>query len=413
MSIVMTGFASIETAINATKKGVYHYLTKPFELDVLLELVQRGYLEKFKIDGQQLIRQDKPNQADDKNTESTKLSSYVYTDNFKIEAPTAEDTSFGMIGRSKKMKQVFARIKKVASSASTVLITGPSGTGKELVARAIHDLSFRASKRMVSVNCGAIPAELLESELFGHMRGAFTGAISDKKGRFEQADRSSIFLDEIGDMPMALQVKILRVLQNREVEPVGHTETKAVDVRIIAATHRNLEKEITEGNFREDLFYRLNVIPISIPPLLERREDIPLLISYFLSKFVSADGRNNLDFNSEALELLMGYDWPGNVRELENLIERLVILKGGSVISSGDLPAKFFRNRMPFDCYKQLVELPDNGIDLKNILSEIEDSLILQALDKTKGNKNRASKLLYLNRTTLIEKMKKKGLSFQ
>jgi transcriptional regulator with PAS, ATPase and Fis domain len=315
-----------------------------------------------------------------------------------------------MVGRSKQMKQVFERIKKVASSDSTIFISGPSGTGKELVANALHNLSTRKTHNMVSVNCGAIPSELLESELFGHEKGAFTGAISSRKGRFEMAHRGSIFLDEIGDMPLLLQVKILRVLQNRVIERVGSTETTEIDVRIITATHRNLEEAVQQGNFREDLYYRLNVIPIKIPALKERREDIPLMISYFLSKFVSADLRNNIEFDDETLELLISYDWPGNVRELENLIERLVILKGGSLIKVADLPAKFLKiSPTHVESYKSLINLPEEGVDLKQLLSDIEDSLINQALDVTGGNKNQASKLLFMNRTTLIEKMKKKG----
>ena len=406
VAIVMTGFASVETAINATKKGVFHYLTKPFELDVLSDLVAKAMVKKLNIPESNF------NNADEvaKTVTTSPVSHSTVSGKYKIEAPGPEDVFCGMVGRSKQMKQVFERIKKVAASDSTVFVSGPSGTGKELVANALHNLSARKSHNMVSVNCGAIPSELLESELFGHEKGAFTGAISARKGRFELAHRGSIFLDEIGDMPLLLQVKILRVLQNRVIERVGSTETTEIDVRIITATHRNLEDAVAEGNFREDLYYRLNVIPIKIPALKERREDIPLLISYFLSKFVSADLRNNIEFEDEALDLLISYDWPGNVRELENLIERLVILKGGSLIKVADLPAKFIKV-VPQDVetYKELITLPDSGVDLKQLLSDIEDSLINQALDVTGGNKNQASKLLSMNRTTLIEKMKKKG----
>ncbi|MFA6238974.1 MAG: sigma-54 dependent transcriptional regulator [Bacteriovorax sp.] len=413
VSIVMTGFASIETAINATKKGVFHYLTKPFELEILSELVTKAFTRKLNIPESAFTSSEafiaKTNISSGGNS-STTNTPHVFQNKFKIEAPGADDIFCGMVGRSKQMKQVFERIKKVASSDSTVFISGPSGTGKELVANALHNLSPRKSHNMVSVNCGAIPSELLESELFGHEKGAFTGAISSRKGRFEMAHRGSIFLDEIGDMPLLLQVKILRVLQNRVIERVGSTETTEIDVRIITATHRNLEEAVQAGNFREDLYYRLNVIPIKIPALKERREDIPLMISYFLSKFVSADLRNNIEFEDEALELLIGYDWPGNVRELENLIERLVILKGGSFIKVSDLPAKFLKaNPQHLDTYKSLINLPEEGVDLKQLLSDIEDSLINQALEVTGGNKNQASKLLTMNRTTLIEKMKKKG----
>ncbi len=401
VAIVMTGFASIETAIAATKKGVYHYLTKPFELDVLKHLVIEAIKTKL----------------------SSKLPEISASDFFsevpkpkplgkhRLEKPSIEDIFEGMVGRSRAMKDVFERIKKVSASDSTVLIMGPSGTGKELVARAIHKKSHRSNKNRVSVNCGAIPSELLESELFGHIKGAFTGAISSRKGRFELADGGTIFLDEIGDMPFHLQVKLLRVLQERQIEIVGSSETMDVDVRVIAATHKDLEKAVIDGKFREDLFYRLNVIPIRIPALKERREDVPLLISHFLDRFVSADKSNDISFSPLAMDLMIGYDWPGNVRELENVIERLVILRGGNEILPEDLPAKIFKsNPLATKQYKTLFELPKDGVDLKQILSDIEDSLIMQAMNRTNGNKNQASKLLTLNRTTLIEKMKKKNL---
>lgn len=409
VSIVMTGFASIETAIMATKKGVFHYLTKPFELDVLSDLILKSLTLKLGYPKEMLYQ---ARAKTGKNDYSFRASYSSGGSKIKLEEPQNKDIFCGMIGRSEKMKKVFERIQKVAKSDSTVLINGPSGTGKELVARAIHLISPRSSHELISVNCGAIPGELLESELFGHIKGAFTGAISDRKGRFELANKGTIFLDEIGDMPLLLQVKLLRVLQNREIERVGANQTTPIDVRIITATHRDLEKAVIENNFREDLFYRLNVIPVTLPSLAERREDIPLLISYFLSRFVSADGRNNIDFSDDVLEVLFSYDWPGNVRELENLIERLVILRGGNTVKISDLPAKFLHHRPDIkNSLKKLITLPQEGIDLKKTLSEIEDSLILQALDSTKGNKNQASKLLHMNRTTLIEKMKKKGLS--
>lgn len=401
VSIAMTGFASIETAISATRKGVYHYLTKPFELENLQKLVIEAISNKLGIN----IASLRPE------TENVQGAVAKMIRNIKIETPSEEDVFCSMIGRSKVMKEVFERIQKVALTESTVLITGPSGTGKELVAQAIHQLSSRAEKTKVSVNCGAIPRDLLESELFGHMKGSFTGAISNRKGRFELSNKGSIFLDEIGDMPHMLQVKLLRVLQSRTIEPVGSTETINIDTRVIAATHRDLEKMVVEGKFREDLFYRLNVIPIKIPALKERREDIPLLISYFSDRFASADRSNQITFSDKALEMLLAYDWPGNVRELENIIERLVILRGGHEILPEDLPAKIFRhNPLATDHYKHIFELPEEGVDLKKVLSDIEDSLILQALSYTDGNKNQASKLLALNRTTLIEKMKKKAL---
>jgi two-component system response regulator PilR (NtrC family) len=401
VSIAMTGFASIETAIAATKKGVFHYLTKPFELDNLKKLVIAAISKRLGIE----VKESQETHFETMRIASNSSSKY------KLEMPTEDDMFCGIIGRSQVMKDVFERIQKVALTESTVLITGASGTGKELVATAVHELSSRRQAAKVSVNCGAIPSELLESELFGHIKGSFTGAISNRKGRFEMANGGSIFLDEIGDMPLLLQVKLLRVLQNRTIEPVGSGESKRVDVRVIAATHRNLEKHVDEGKFREDLFYRLNVIPVKIPSLKERREDIPLLISYFIDRYSSADKSNIISFSDEALELLLTYDWPGNVRELENIVERLVILRGGSEILPEDLPAKIFRhNPLATNQYKHIFELPNEGVDLKKILSEIEDSLIIQALGHTGGNKNQASKLLNLNRTTLIEKMKKKAI---
>lgn len=403
VSIVMTGFASIETAIAATKKGVFHYLTKPFELENLKKLVIQALQTKLAAVLPREIISEGEGVFD---SNRTRIPSKL-----KIDRPTVEDQFEGMIGRSRAMRDVFDRIQKVAKTDSTILIMGPSGTGKELVASAIHKLSSRGQRNRVSVNCGAIPGELLESELFGHIKGAFTGAISTRKGRFELAQNGTIFLDEIGDMPQLLQVKLLRVLQERQIEPVGSSENIDIDVRVIAATHRDLEKAVQEGKFREDLFYRLNVIPIRMPALKERREDIPLLISHFLDRFVSADRSNEISFAPLTMDLLMGYDWPGNVRELENVIERLVILRGGNEILPEDLPAKIFRsNPLATHTYKTLFELPEPGVDLKQILSDIEDSLIMQAMNRTGGNKNQASKLLTLNRTTLIEKMKKKNL---
>jgi len=406
-SVVMTGFASIETAIAATKRGAFHYLTKPFELDVLKQLVFNGFRERLGIELNGVTNSG----TDEGGQMRSGRAARPMIPQLKLERPIAEDMFYGMVGRSAAMKEVFERIKKVAKSDSTVLITGPSGTGKELVANAIHKLSNRGSAPRVSVNCGAIPGELLESELFGHIKGAFTGAISNRKGRFELAHQGTLFLDEIGDMPLLLQVKLLRVLQLRQIEPVGSSEAVDVDVRMVAATHRDLELQVKDGRFREDLFYRLNVIPVKLPALKERREDIPLLISYFLDRFTSADRSNEISFSHEAMDLMMSYDWPGNVRELENVIERLVILRGGNEILPEDLPSKIYRtNPLVSSQYKTIFELPDQGVDLKTILSDIEDSLILQALNRTGGNKNQASKLLSLNRTTLIEKMKKKGL---
>ncbi len=401
-AIVMTGFASIESAINATKKGVFHYLTKPFEISSLANLICELLVSKAQLSENQIRKKMIERTVKNLETECQNL----------ITAPEEDDIFCSMIGRSPVMKDLFEKIKKVAASDSTVLITGASGTGKELVADAIHSLSLRSGKPFISVNCGAIPSELLESELFGHVKGAFTGALSDRRGRFELAHQGTLFLDEIGDMPLLLQVKILRAIQSKRIEKVGGSDSISVNVRIITATHRDLEKAVKEGNFREDLYYRLNVIPLRVPSLHDRIEDISLLISYFLNKFVSADGRNRIRFASETIDLLKAHDWPGNVRELENLIERMVILRGGSVVRPSDLPSKFLDKKtvkeMSF-ISKNFLQLPDDGIDLKNFLIDLEDSLITQALKKTQNNKNQASKLLKMNRTTLIEKLKKKN----
>ncbi|NVN91411.1 MAG: sigma-54-dependent Fis family transcriptional regulator [Desulfuromonadales bacterium] len=320
-----------------------------------------------------------------------------------------------IIGRSRPMLNLFEMIEKVAESSATVLIQGESGTGKELAARAIHELSGRNTKNFVPINCAAIPDDLLESELFGHVKGSFTGAYANRIGRFEMADKGTLFLDEIGDMKAALQVKLLRVLQTREFEPVGSTKSQKVDVRIIAATNKNLEKMVISKDFREDLYYRLSVIPIHIPALRERREDIPLLIHNFLTIF-NADSRYSVKgFSREALDILCNYEWPGNVRELENLVERLVILKNSGFITPDDLPEKYLSGgsvRIQPPNLSEAEDLPQEGICLNTAVDHFENRLILQALARTGGNKKEAAALLNLKRTTLIEKLKKKNLAF-
>ncbi|RII30276.1 MAG: sigma-54-dependent Fis family transcriptional regulator [Geobacter sp.] len=319
-----------------------------------------------------------------------------------------------IIGRSAPMQALYDLIEKVAESNATVLIQGESGTGKELAARAIHQLSNRKSKNFVPVNCAAIPDDLLESELFGHVKGSFTGAFANRAGRFEMADKGTLFLDEIGDMKANLQVKLLRVLQNREFESVGSSKSQKVDVRIIAATNKNLEELVISRDFREDLYYRLSVIPITIPPLRERREDIPLLIHNFLARFNSDRKHAVKGFSRDALDTLCNYSWPGNVRELENLVERMVILKDTGFITPDDLPEKYLSGRIAV-AVPPLPDdggLPEAGICLNSAVEAFENRLILQALARTKGNKKEAASLLNLKRTTLIEKLKKKNLVY-
>jgi transcriptional regulator with PAS, ATPase and Fis domain len=313
-----------------------------------------------------------------------------------------------IIGQSPEIMAVFDLIERVADSDSTILITGESGTGKELVAKAIHYNSRRADKLMVPVNCGAIPENLLESELFGHVKGAFTGALTSRPGRFEVASSGTIFLDEIGDMSPSLQVKILRVLQERKFEPVGSTKTVEVDVRVIAATHKDLDIAVNQKTFREDLFYRLNVIPIRIPPLRDRRSDISPLIHHFLKHFNTAKRRDVGGIAPDAMELLTSYNWPGNVRELENLIERLVIIKGHGLIEIRDLPERYLQREVSMQSDKVVV--PTKGLDFNSAVDSFENTLIMQALERTGWNRNKAASLLNLNRTTLVEKIKKKGL---
>lgn len=310
-----------------------------------------------------------------------------------------------IIGRSEKMQQVFHLVEKVADCDSTILITGETGTGKGLVAKAIHENSKRKNKPFISINCGAIPENLLESELFGHVRGAFTGATVSKPGKFELARNGTVFLDEIGDMSPDLQVKVLKVLEEGEFEQVGGAKTIKVDVRIIAATNRDLPDEVQKGNFREDLFYRLYVIPIGLPSLRERKSDIPYLMAYFMEMSNRKNNRQLDGITEDALQVMLRYSWPGNVRELRNVVERVVVLKGAGKMSAHDLPDEL----KGANGYKssQSIEISDDGICLNSAVTEFEKALILQSLEKTKWVKNKAAKLLQLNRTTLVEKIKR------
>jgi transcriptional regulator with PAS, ATPase and Fis domain len=313
-----------------------------------------------------------------------------------------------IIGKSQATLQVFAGIKAAAASEATILIQGESGTGKELVARGIHYAGTRKDKNMVPVNCGGIPESLLESELFGHVKGAFTGADRNKKGLFQEAHGGTIFLDEIGDMSSDLQVKVLKVLEEGEFEQVGGAKSIHVDVRIIAATHRDLSEEVQKNNFREDLYYRLYVIPLMLPSLKDRKSDIPYLVSHFMEMSNQKNGRNVQEITDDALKLMMNYPWPGNVRELKNMVERMVVLNGSGSITAQDLPLEL-KSSHRFEP-STTIEISDEGICLNSAVTEFEKALILQSLEKTKWVKNKAAKLLHLNRTTLVEKIKRHHL---
>lgn len=379
--IILTGHATIESAIRATQKGAFHFITKPFNMEEILSLVDKALThKKLQLENQQL---------------RTELGRKYQFDQ--------------IVGQSDEIKAVLDLIERVSDSDSTVMVSGDSGTGKELIARAVHYNSNRSDQPFIPINCGAIPSELLESELFGHVKGAFTGAIANRVGRFELADGGTIFLDEIGDLEPALQVKLLRVLQERSFEPVGGTKSIQVNVRVIAATNKNLETEVEAGNFREDLFYRLNVIPLMVPALRERKTDIPLLFSHFIEHFNRTKGRKLSGITHDAMECLVNYPWPGNIRELENLVERLAILKGHGQIEVNDLPAKY-RAQAVRASDDVTFDLPDLGTDFNTAVDQFENNLILRALEKTGWNRNQAAILLRLNRTTLVEKIKKKGL---
>ncbi|MCB0378007.1 MAG: sigma-54-dependent Fis family transcriptional regulator [Bdellovibrionales bacterium] len=380
--IVLTGFASIDVAVKATKMGAYHFMTKPFNIEELVSLAEKALShKKLVFENHELKNQ---------------LQNRYQFDN--------------IIGNSEAIQKVLSMIEKVADTDSTILVTGESGTGKELIAKAIHYNSGRNNKPFIPINCGAIPSELLESELFGHVKGAFTGAISNRQGRFELANQGTLFLDEIGDLSPNLQVKLLRVLQEKRFEPVGSAKTIESDVRIIAATNIDLTKAVKEGRFREDLFYRLNVIPIKIPALRERKSDIPLLFQHFIHKFNSTKGNHITGIHPLALDRLSNYSWPGNIRELENFVERVSILKKEGMIELSDIPSHFDENQTS-QYFNHLPEdIPDDGIDFNSAVSAYENQLILNALNKTGWNRNQAAILLRLNRTTLVEKIKKKGL---
>ncbi|MCC6697512.1 MAG: sigma-54-dependent Fis family transcriptional regulator [Candidatus Hydrogenedentes bacterium] len=380
-SIMMTAYGSVETAIDAMKRGAADYIMKPFKNDEVRILIQRA------IEQSRLKRE-----------------------NIALRKEQAKRGSLeNIIGKSRAIEELREMIRRVADLPSTVAIHGESGTGKELVARGIHQLSGRASKPFVAVNCGGFPENLLESELFGHKKGSFTGAYEDKEGLFVVADGGSLFLDEIGEMPMALQVKLLRVLDNSIIVPVGGTSGRKVDVRIISATNRDLARMAQEGNFREDLYYRLNVIPITVTPLRERPDDIILLVRHFVSQHAKKMGRGDVRVSPEVETTLQGYPWPGNVRELTNLLERAVALCQGDTIELGDLPknVREYVNKPG----EEVKELPKGGLDLENYVAEIETSLIKQALQNARYSQKRAADLLGLTARSLRYRLKKYGLA--
>jgi two-component system, NtrC family, response regulator AtoC len=377
VAIVITGYGTVKDAVDAMQRGASDFIAKPFQFDELLHKLH-------------------------KSLEQRRLTS----ENAYLRSQLEERYQFGgILGRSRPMQALFQLLETVARSNSTILVTGETGTGKEVVARAIHHNSPRRAHRFVALNCSAIPETLLEAELFGHVRGAFTGAIGTRQGRFEQAHRGTLFLDEVGTMSTALQMKLLRALQEREFERVGDNQTIKVDVRVIAATNSDLTRMVADGSFREDLYYRLNVIPITLPPLRDRRSDIPLLVKHFLEKFSPA---TPMQVSQGAMRALMAYSWPGNVRQLENAIERAVALSSGRTeMDVTDLPPEL--QSMPQQVTTPFLDFPEDGLDMPAYLSRIEQDLIARALERTAGNRNRAAELLRVKRTTLVEKLKRLG----
>jgi two-component system, NtrC family, response regulator PilR len=378
--IVITAVASTETAVEAMKLGAYDYITKPFKLDEV-SLIVRNALERKRLRDENLyLRKQLETQHRFEN----------------------------IIGKSGRILEVFDTIRKISDSPSTAMITGESGTGKELVARAIHFNSLRRDKPFVSVNCGAIPEGLMESELFGHVRGAFTGAVANKVGLFSAGEGGTLFLDEITEIPPLLQVKLLRAIQTREIRRVGDTKDIKTDVRLIAASNRNLEDAVTEGVLREDLYYRLNVIPIQLPPLRERREDIPLLVAHFLQKFGKDLGKEARGVAPEAMIVLERYHWPGNIRELENVLERAIVLGAGDVLGIESLPETLRRERPVKGM--EAVELPEDGLDLEATLDTIERGYLQRALDRTGGVQTKAAELLRMTFRQFRYKLQKHSL---
>ncbi len=382
IGIVVTGHGTVKDAVGAIKRGATDFVTKPFQFDELLHALGVA-LEQRRL----------------------------RSENAYLRSQLERRYSFqGIVGRSRPMRDLFQLLETVSVTNSTILITGETGTGKELVAHAIHHNSPRRGNQFVALNCSAIPETLLEAELFGHVRGAFTGAVGNRVGRFEQAHKGTLFLDEVGTMGAPLQMKLLRALQQREVERIGDSRTIKVDVRVIAATNSDLGRLVAEGRFREDLYYRLNVIPVHLPPLRDRKEDIPLLVQHFLERFCRelSPPRETMTVSQQAMRQLMAYGWPGNVRQLENTLERAVALSSGRLqIEVADLPPDLQEGGdAPVST---LFALPEDGIELAEYIGAIERELIRQSLERTGGNKGRAAQLLRLKRTTLVEKLKRMG----
>jgi DNA-binding NtrC family response regulator len=379
--ILMTGFGNIQSAVEAIRKGAYDYLPKPFQLAELVMRVEKGLEEHQLKSENRMLRGE--------------LQGKYHFSN--------------LIGNSAPMQHIYNLIGVVAQKTSTVLVEGETGTGKELIARAIHYSGPRKEQPLVSVNCGAIPSNLLEDELFGHVKGAFTNAHQHRIGRFEQANHGTLFLDEVSSMPMDLQVKLLRVLQEREFQRVGSATTIKVDVRILAATNGDLLGAVEKGEFREDLYYRLNVIPIKIPPLRMRRDDIPLLVMHFAKKFCAEQKLLLKRISHEAMKGLMAHDWPGNVRQLENAVEMAIALSGDrDLLDLDDFPLV---SRPPAsDTPFHSIDIPDDGIHFNTMISNLEKQLILQSLQIAQGNKKRAASLLHLKRTTFVEKLRRMGM---
>ncbi|MBW4057036.1 MAG: sigma-54-dependent Fis family transcriptional regulator [Proteobacteria bacterium] len=372
--IIITAFGAVNVAVEAMKAGAYDYITKPFNRDELRLTVKKA----LQFNG-------------------------LAEENKRLKSELSDKSDFRtIVGSSKEMEKIFDVIRKVADTEAAVLITGESGTGKELVARSIHANSSRRNAPFVAINCAAIPRDLLESELFGHVKGAFTGAVKDKTGKFQLAEGGTLFLDEVGDLPVELQPKLLRALQEKEVEPVGGTDIQKLDVRIVSATNLDIDKAIADGIFREDLYYRLSVIPILLPPLRDRRNDIPLLIKYFCAKH----GSDKVSFDKKAFETMVLYRWPGNVRELENAVERLLIMRSSDVINCDDLPDKIRSGGVDTTatCSSgSIINLPDEGYSLE----KLEREVVVQALERNQWNQTAASRFLHIPRHTLVYRMEK------